>query len=257
VTAASDGTPLTRAEGLARGFSRLIVRRTLDGSLPRPVARRVQDVLGAGVGALGPRVEVRRGRIGEVPCEVVRPRGRAAHRVGDPHLLLYLHGGGFVSGSPRSHRALVGALAHAADATVVVPAYRLAPEHPHPAASDDVRAVHAALLERRPRRFTVAGDSAGGNLAICLAVVLRDAGDDSIDAVGVVSPLVDLTLPVGSWDTAGDALLARGDLDVETDYLAGRCRPDDPAVSPRWADLTGLPRTLVQVGTAEALRDDA
>jgi epsilon-lactone hydrolase len=257
VTRASDGTELTALEVLARGFTQRAVRPTMDGSLPLPVARRLQDALGVGAGSLRHRVDVRRGTVGGVPAEVVRPRGRAAFRTGDPHLLLYLHGGGFVVGSPRSHRGLVAALAHAADATVVVPDYRLAPEHPFPAAADDVRAVHAAIVDRSPQRLTLAGDSAGGNLAIGLAVALRDAGDASIAAVGAVSPLVDLTTPAGSWDTADDPLLVRGGLDVGRDYLAGRYAPTDPSVSPRWADLAGLPPTLVQVGGAEALLDDA
>jgi epsilon-lactone hydrolase len=257
VTRAIDGTELTGLETFARGFTRRVVRPTLDGSLPLPVARRLQDTLGVGAGSLRHRVAVRRGTVGGIAVEVVRPRGRAAYRSGDPHLLLYVHGGGFVVGSPRSHRGLVAALAHAADATVVVPDYRLAPEHPFPAAADDVRAVHEALLDRTPRRLTLAGDSAGGNLVIGLAVALRDAGDASIAAVGAISPLVDLTTPEGSWDTADDPLLVRGGLDVVRDYLAGRHPPTDPMVSPRWADLGGLPPTLVQVGGAEALLDDA
>lgn len=257
MTRASDGSDLTQLEVVLRGFTRRVIRPTLDGSLPLPVARRLQDALGVGAGSLRHRVEVRRGTLAGVAVEVVRPRGRAAYRVGDPHLLLYVHGGGFVVGSPRSHRGLVAALAHAADATVVVPDYRLAPAHAYPAAADDVRAVHAALLERAPQRLTLAGDSAGGNLAIGLALALRDAGDASFAAVGVISPFVDLTTPEGSWDTSHDPLLVRGGFDVVTDYLAGRYAPTDPSVSPRWADLAGLPPTLVQVGGAEALRDDA
>jgi epsilon-lactone hydrolase len=257
VTRASDGTELTARETFARGFARRVVRPTVDGSLPLPAARRLQDVLGVGVGSLRHRVDVRRGTVAGVPVEVVRPRGRAAFRSGDPHLVLYVHGGGFVVGSPRSHRGLVAALAHATDATVVVPAYRLAPEHPYPAAADDVRAVHAALLERTPQRLTLAGDSAGANLAIGLAVALRDVGDTSIAAVGVISPFVDLTTPAGSWDTAEDPLLVRGGFDVVADYLGGGYAPTDPLVSPRWADLADLPPTLVQVGGAEALLDDA
>ncbi|MEX1178545.1 MAG: alpha/beta hydrolase [Nitriliruptor sp.] len=257
MTRATDGTELTTTEPFARAFTRRVVRPTLDGSLPLPAARRLQDALGRGVASLRYRVDVRQGHIAGVPVEVVRPRGRQAYREADPHVLLYVHGGGFVVGSPRSHRGLTSALAHAADATVVVPDYRLAPEHPFPAAADDVRAVHAALLERTPQRVTVAGDSAGGNLAIGLAVALRDAGDTSLAAVGAISPFVDLTLPEGSWDTADDPLLVRGGLDAVGDYLAGAYDPTDPLVSPRWADLTTLPPTLVQVGGAEALRDDA
>ncbi|MEX1163353.1 MAG: alpha/beta hydrolase [Nitriliruptor sp.] len=257
MTRASDGTELTRTEVAARAFTRGVVRRTLDGSLSMPAARKLQDALGGSIGTLRHRVEVRHGHIAGVPVEVLRARGRAAHREGDPHVLLYVHGGGFVVGSPRSHRGLTAALAGAADATVVVADYRLAPEHPFPAAADDVRAVHGALLERAPQRLTLAGDSAGGNLAIGLAVALRDAGDTSIAAVGAISPFVDLTTPEGSWDTSDDPLLVRGGFDAVGDYLAGAYDPTDPLVSPRWADLTSLPPTLVQVGGAEALRDDA
>jgi epsilon-lactone hydrolase len=262
VTRASDGAPLTPAEVAASQLARRVIAPALDGTLPLPVGRRWLDLLGRTT--LDPRrpVTIRRGEVGGVPCEVVRARGAATSApVGAPqrddHLLLYVHGGGFVVGSPRSHRPIVGALAHATGATVVVPDYRLAPEHPFPAAAEDVLAVHAELRDRRPLRLTLAGDSAGGNLAIGLAVALRDAGDRSVEALGVISPFVDLRLPEGSWDTADDPMLRRGGFDVVSGYLAGAHEPDDPLVSPRFADLADLPPTLVQVGGAEALYDDA
>lgn len=258
----SDGVRRSLRETAVAGLARVAVGPTLDGSLPLPLGRRWLEVLG--LTTIDPRrpVHVRRGTVGGVRCEVVRARGTAARAPvgapqGDDHLLLYVHGGGFVLGSPRSHRPLVGALAHATGATVVVPDYRLAPEHPFPAAADDVLAVHAALRDRHPQRLTVAGDSAGGNLAIGLAIALRDAGDRSLDALGAISPLVDMTMPHGTWDTSGDAVLRRGTLDIVGGYLAGAREPDDPLVSPRFADLADLPPTLVQVGGAEALHDDA
>lgn len=259
---ASDGTTRSRAETAAAGLARIAIAPTLDGTLPLPVGRRWLDLLGSAT--IDPRrpVTIRRGEIGGVPCEVVRTRGAATSApVGAPqrddHLLLYIHGGGFVVGSPRSHRPLVGALAHATGATVVVPDYRLAPEHPYPAAPDDVLAVYTALRDRHPQRLSLAGDSAGGNLAIGLSIALRDAGDRSVDALGAVSPLVDMTLPEGSWDTARDPMLRRGGVDIVSGYLAGAYEADDPSVSPRYADLADLPPTLVQVGGAEALYDDA
>jgi epsilon-lactone hydrolase len=260
---ASDGTHLSLREAAVVRLARATVAPTLDGTLPLAIARPWLDAL-AKV-ATDPRrpVRVARGEVGGVPCELVRARGTARSAPagaprGDDHLLLYIHGGGFVLGSPRSHRPLVGALAHATGATVVVPEYRLAPEHPYPAATDDVLAVHAALRDRDPQRLTLGGDSAGGNLAIGLAIALRDAGDRSVAAIGAISPLVDLTLPEGSsWDTARDPVLRRGSLDIVSSYLAGGLEPDDPLVSPRWAGLTDLPPTLVQVGGAEALHDDA
>jgi epsilon-lactone hydrolase len=259
---ASDGTERTALVRTMAIFARLAVRPALGGTLPLPVGRRWLDLLGRS--AIDPRRPVtrRRGEVGGVPCELVRSRGApVAAPVGSPqrddHLLLYVHGGGFVVGSPRAYRALAAALAHATGATIVVPDYRLSPEHPYPAAADDVLAVHAALRARNPVRLTVAGDSAGGNLAIGLAITLREAGERPVDALGVISPFLDLTRPEGSWDTADDPVLDRENIDVVSGYLAGRLEPHDPLVSPTNADLADLPPTLVQVGGAEALYDDA
>jgi epsilon-lactone hydrolase len=260
---ASDGTELTLAESAVARLASVVVRPAIDGTLPLPFARRWLDTLGRTSADPRRPVERRSGYLGGVACEVVRTKGvpRSAP-VGSPqrddHLVLYIHGGGFVVGSPRSHRAIVAALAHATGGTVVVPDYRLAPEHPYPAAADDVLAVYRALRERNPLRLTIAGDSAGGNLTIGLATALRDAGDRSVDALGVISPVADFQQPEGgSWDTAGDPMLRRGKADHLGSYLAGELERDDPLVSPRFADLADLPPTLVQVGAAEALYDDA
>jgi epsilon-lactone hydrolase len=249
---ANDGTELTVRQEACRLLTHATVRPTMSGRMPITTARRLQDLLARTV-PVRRRTDVRRGRVAGVPVEVVRRAGTV-----DRHLLVYVHGGGFVVGSPRTHRAVAAALAHESGATVVVPGYRLAPEHPFPAAGDDVRAVYEALDGRAPERLTIAGDSAGGNLALGLALEAAADGLRPPDAVGAVSPLVDLAMPEGSLDTADDAILRRQPTPRFVDlYLGTHGDPRDPRCSPHLGQLHRLPPTLVQVGGAEALRDDA
>ena len=175
--------------------------------------------------------------------------------------LLYLHGGGFVGCSPATHRPITAALARQG-VRVFVPDYRLAPEHPFPAALDDVRAVWAALrplVEADGHRLVVAGDSAGGNLALALMLALRDAGQALPAAAALFSPATDLT-------GGSDSLTAHRERDAMFDgpalqqladaYLAGG-DASQPLASPLLADLHGLPPLLLHVGNDEVLRDDA
>lgn len=175
--------------------------------------------------------------------------------------ILYLHGGGFVSGSPRTHRGIAGRLARAADAKVVVPDYRLAPEHPFPAGLDDALAVYRALIDRdtAPEDLAVVGDSAGGNLVFALLLKLKEEGAPMPAAAVGLSPFVDMT---GS----GDSLLANAALDpllhiagfptVVGAYASG-LDPRNPLLSPIFGDLAGLPPCLIQCGSDEILLDDA
>ncbi|SMP74685.1 Predicted flavoprotein CzcO associated with the cation diffusion facilitator CzcD [Noviherbaspirillum suwonense] len=175
--------------------------------------------------------------------------------------LLYLHGGGFVGCSPQTHRPLTAALA-LQGMRLFVPDYRLAPEHPFPAALDDVRAAWDALradvAADGAGRLAVAGDSAGGNLALALMLSLRDAGQPLPDAAALFSPSTDLTgaSPSLLANAARDAMFDGAALGRLADaYLAG----GDPAqalASPLLADLAGLPPLLVHVGENEVLRDD-
>ena len=175
--------------------------------------------------------------------------------------LLYLHGGGFVGCSPLTHRPLTAALAKQG-LRVFAPDYRLAPAHPFPAALDDVRAVWAALrkaADAEGGRLVVAGDSAGGNLALALMVALRDAGAVLPDAAALFSPAADLT-------GESPSIIAHRERDPMFDgpalahladaYLAGAYAAQ-PLASPLLADLTGLPPLLLHVGTDEVLRDDS
>jgi monooxygenase len=177
--------------------------------------------------------------------------------------MLYLHGGGFVGCSPVTHRPLTAALA-LQGMRLFVPDYRLAPEHPFPAALDDVRAAWNALRadfagSGSGGRLVVAGDSAGGNLALALMISLRDAGQPLPDAAALFSPSTDLTGASASLATnaARDAMFEGAALGRLADaYLAG-ADPAQPLASPLLADLAGLPPLLVHVGESEALRDDA
>jgi acetyl esterase/lipase len=175
--------------------------------------------------------------------------------------VLYLHGGGYVIGSPRSHRHLAAAIGAAAQAPVLLPEYRLAPEHPFPAAVDDAVAAYRWLLGRAlaPRRLVIAGDSAGGGLTVATLLALRDAGLPLPGGGVCISPWVDLTCGGESYTTRADAdpIVKRQSVaDMATAYLAGR-DAKTPLASPLFADLRGLPPLLIHVGDDEVLLDDA
>jgi acetyl esterase/lipase len=191
-----------------------------------------------------------------VPAEWVSTPGASAH-----HALLYLHGGAYVVGSVNTHRDLAGRLSRASGARVLNVDYRLAPEHPHPAAVEDATAAYRFLLDAgyESRRLAVAGDSAGGGLTVATLVALRDAGAP-LPATGVcLSPWVDL-------EGIGESMATRAHLDpmVQKEHLVrmaqwylGGQSPRTPLAAPLYADLAGLPPLYIQVGTAETLLDDS
>lgn len=180
----------------------------------------------------------------------------------DPsRLLVYFHGGGFCSGSIISHRRLVTEAGRAAGVKALAVSYRLAPEHPFPAAHEDALAVwHALRAGGVPAgRIAIGGDSAGGNLAIGLANRLRVAGEPQPACLWLLSPWTDLAMTGESLalKDADDPLIHKPYLEeLAHAYLDGTDR-NDPLVSPLRADLQGLPPTLVQVGSAETLLDDS
>ncbi len=176
-------------------------------------------------------------------------------------VVLYLHGGGYVAGSHATHRGLAAAFVRFAGARVLLPDYRLAPEDRFPAAVDDALATYRWLLEDQgadPARVVFAGDSAGGGLAVSLALAARDAGLPQPAGLALLSPWVDLT-------GTGASVVDNDHHDIWLDggliAPAGRLyAPEDPAhplASPLFADLTGLAPMLVHVGTHEVLLDDA
>ncbi|MEO1001179.1 MAG: alpha/beta hydrolase fold domain-containing protein, partial [Pseudomonadota bacterium] len=176
-------------------------------------------------------------------------------------LLLYFHGGGYFQGSPRTHRALAAALAGRAGMAARVPDYRLAPEHPFPAAPEDARALYLGLLAAglRPGRIVLAGDSAGGGLALALLHVIGAEGLPWPAATVVFSPWTDLTVSGESVRTnaGADPLLPASRLaDVGAAYLAG-ADARDPRASPLFGQFAGAPPTLIQASRHEILRDDS
>jgi phosphinothricin tripeptide acetyl hydrolase len=191
-----------------------------------------------------------------VPAQWLRPRGAG------PVTVLYLHGGGYVIGSSRSHRHLAAAIARAAGGAALVPDYRRAPEHRFPAAVEDAVAVYRGLLDDHgaaPGAVAIAGDSAGGGLTVATLLALREAGVPLPAAAVLISPWTDLTCSQPSHATRAavdpivDAsLLAR----MAAAYL-GPADARAPLASPLHGDLRGLPPLLVQVGSDEVLLDDA
>jgi monoterpene epsilon-lactone hydrolase len=218
--------------------------------------RRTQYERAERVFPVPPDVKVEKVEIGGVPAERLTP---AATR--DGAVVLYLHGGGYCIGSPRSHRHLAAAIGIATAAAVVLPDYRLAPEHPFPAAVDDAVATYRALLAEgvSASRLVIVGDSAGGGLTVATLLALRDAGVP-LPAAGVcLSPWVDLACGGQSYETraAADPIVKRASVgEMARAYLGGR-DAKTPLASPLYADLSGLPPLLIQVGSDEVLLDDA
>jgi acetyl esterase/lipase len=196
------------------------------------------------------------GELGGVPVIYIdiagaQPRGT----------LFHVHGGGFALGSARGSVGLAASLARRTGLRAVSVDYRLAPEHPYPAALDDVTAAYRALVEQEGRagHIVVSGESAGGNLAVELLIAGPGQGLAMPAAALLFSPMTDLTVAGASFAAKADAdpnISARAIRTRAADYLAGT-DPADPRVSPVFADLSGLPPLLIQAGSHEVLLDDA
>jgi monoterpene epsilon-lactone hydrolase len=216
--------------------------------------RATLDEMGAQM-QLPTNLMVARHALAGVPVEVLTPRG-AERRV-----VLHAHGGGFAMGSCASHRAIAGWLGEACRARVILPEFRLAPEHPFPAGLDDLFAVYRALLASGTpaEQIIVTGDSAGGNLAVALTLRAREAGLPLPRALVLLSPWLDLTCSGATMQTRAelDPWLRPEMLGLMRDcYLQG-IDSAHPLASPCLADLTGLPPMLMQVGDHEILLSDS
>ena len=193
---------------------------------------------------------------GGVPAEWIMAPGATAERV-----ILYLHGGGYTIGSVKTHRELISRLSRVAGARALAINYRLAPEHPFPAAVEDATTAYRWLLKNgvEPGRIVIAGDSAGGGLTVAALVALRDAGDPPPAAGVCLSPWVDM-------EGVGESMTAKAEADpiVQREHLLemakaylGNANPRTPLAAPLYADLTELSPLLIHVGTAEVLLDDS
>jgi len=194
--------------------------------------------------------------IGDRPARRIRTPG-----VREDRGTLYLHGGGYVMGSLNTHHELMGRIARATNAQVLGLDYRLAPEHPYPAAVDDAVAAYQWILERgiAPANVVIAGDSAGGGLAVATLLALRERKLPLPAGAVLFSPWTDLTGSGASVQTraAADPMIGPAALAPMAAHYAGGTATSAPGVSPLFGDLAGLPPLLIQVGDAEVLLDDA
>jgi monoterpene epsilon-lactone hydrolase len=229
-------------------FLKLTLKRRLKGQRD---AARIRQLLTPAPFPLPAGVRITPGEVGGVPGEWVEA-GTARS------LLLYLHGGGFVACSPETHRPITCYLAKLGF-RVFAPNYRLAPENPFPSALNDAIEVFLAMAGDPPLRVALAGDSAGGGLAVSLMLALRDAARPLPKAAALFSPWTDLTLTGASLRAKEKscALFYADDMPYVVDlYLAGT-PPDNPLASPIYAKLNKLPPLLIHAGADETLLDDS
>jgi epsilon-lactone hydrolase len=230
-------------------------RRTID--FTRVIAiRKGAEKLVARYVRLPRKCEIIPADAGGVPAEWVSWKDADSGRV-----IFYLHGGGYTICSPRTHRDLMWRLARATGARVLVPDYRLAPEHPHPAAVEDAVAAYRWLLKSgvKPSRVSVMGDSAGGGLALVLLMQLRDRKIPLPACAVCLSPWSDLTASGDSMSTnkRKDPLLWPEAIAYTARLYAPESDLAKPSVSPLFGSFKWLPPLLIQVGGAEVLLDDS
>ena len=234
--------------------------RALLGSKPRPIGwserrQRLDDV--GSIWPVADDVKLTTVDAGGVPGEWSSVPGCDTTRV-----LMFFHGGGYCSGSIRSHRRMVSEAGRAAGVRTLAIGYRVAPEHPYPAAPDD--ALSAWHFLRREgitaAHIAIGGDSAGGGLTVALINGLRAAGEELPGCAWLVSPWTDLTMSGSTLVTkdAIDPLIHKAYLEeLAGAYVPAGMDRKDPRISPLYSDLEGFPPTLIQVGSAETLLADA
>ncbi len=236
-------------------ISRFTLARLRARNLSLPELRADREKIAGRMFRLPQGVAVRPCTIGGCPAEWLVPQGARAGTA-----ILHLHGGAYQTGSLATHRALAARLALESGSPVLLFEYRLAPEHPFPAALDDALRVYCALLAGgEVNRIAFAGDSAGGGLALALALALREAGEPLPAGLALLSPWTDLALTGATHRSKArhdPYFPTPGILDVAAQRYAGADRRN-PLVSPLYADLSGLPPMLIHVGTYETLLDDS
>ncbi len=202
-----------------------------------------------------PDAQVRSLRLGQLNAEELKPQKQSTQ------LIFHIHGGVFFLGSLKTHRAFLSQIAARTQMQVLHVDYPLSPEHPFPEAVEALFAVYLNLLEQgiQAKDIILSGDSCGANLAVALAVKIREAQLEQVSGLILLSPFLDLTLTSESlrFNQKHDALLSIEALETGIDYyLPKEIDRGDPRVSPVFEDLTGLPPTLIQVGSKEILMDD-
>jgi acetyl esterase/lipase len=234
--------------------------RALLSSKPRPVGwperrKRIDEV--GSVWPVGGDINLTEADANGLPGEYSIAPGSDVSRI-----LLYFHGGGYCSGSIRSHRRLVTEAGRAAGIRTLAVAYRLAPEHPFPAAYNDALTAWRFLREQNipASHIAIGGDSAGAGLTVALINRLRDAHEELPACAWLISPWADLTMSGSTFSSkdAIDPLIHKQYLlELADAYLPVGMDRKDPRVSPLYGDLKGFPPTLIQVGSAETLLEDA
>jgi acetyl esterase/lipase len=237
-------------------FSRMAKPHAADADTDIAELRRQYTYLSDRFGAVPRDAVFEPTALGPVKGEWVRTEISAPRRV-----ILYFHGGGYIAGSPESHRALVARLAHAAEATAFSAAYRLAPEYAFPAAVRDGIDAYRQLLARgmAPQSIVLGGNGSGGGLAFAVLLAIRNAGLPMPAACVAMSPWADLSL--SGWSMLQNARTDTAQswelLFVSARHYLKRANPSDPYASPAFASFKDFPPIMVHAGSLEVLRDDA
>ena len=240
---------------MAKLLTRALQRSVQRTWIPIP-AQRAWTEAAARISRVPPGISIEQRSLGGVPSDRIESGDAVRTRA-----VLYLHGGAYVLGSRRTHRGLAAQIALAAGAPVHLPEYRLGPEHRHPAALEDTLAAYRELLASGidPKSIVIAGDSAGGGLAVALATRLRDEGEPVPRGLVVLNGWLDLTCSGASMgrNARRDVGLFREWTVRSGELYRGDADPLDPELSPVRADLHGLPPTYIQVGTHDILLSDS
>ena len=204
------------------------------------------------------KITIKRFKIGDIRCEMIRPKDKYDRKT----TVLYAHGGAYISGGLCYSRVLASKMAVAMGCTVFTFEYRLAPENPYPAAFDDGMAVWKFLTKSRfkPERVMIAGDSAGGNLALVITQKLKQNGEAMPGGLVLFSPWTDMTLSGGSYEEkeSVDPIFTKQFVKEAADaYIALPGEAADPKFSPVFGSFEGFPPTLIMVGNNEILLDDS
>jgi monoterpene epsilon-lactone hydrolase len=210
----------------------------------------------AKLASLPSKTRVEKITLNSIPAEWI-----CAEDAREDRIILYLHGGGYNVGSPNTHRELAANISMASGAKVLLPDYRLAPEHPFPSALEDAISVYRWLLDTglKGKNIAIVGDSAGGGLSIATSISLRDAGELLPASIDCLSPWTDLEMSGKSIKTHAeiDPMLNLQSLKIMASNYIGDADPRSPLISPIHADLKGISPLLIHVGSDEMLLDDS